>query len=225
MRSRAVILGNAQLDCGVAALEVGADRRDEDAELVLVSGLDADDVTRGDHEGADIESSAAAKGRHPVLVGLDDLLDSIDEAILREGGHAQALRGVSHALGVEVRAEADNLAGLGGVGLQALEDLLAVVEDTSALGKLQGMVLRKEALAPSAVLVIADVGVISLHIAEGEIAPVDILLCHENHLLFKRAGKRAVFQVPDMVPPGRVSGTLIVSLYRQRNDLVTVVEE
>ena len=175
---RAVELGDDQLDGLDAALVVGAHRGHEDAELVLVSGLDADDVARGEHERADVERGAGAVRRHPGGVGLDDLLDGLDELLLGEGGHLETLGGVVHALGVHVRAEADDVAVLGGVGLEAIEDLLAVVEQAGALREGDGVVRGKAALFPRAVLVVADVAVVGVLIGEAEAAPVDVLLLH-----------------------------------------------
>lgn len=55
-------------------------------------------------------------------------------------GHLEALGRVIHTLSVHVGTEADDAAVLGGVGLQALKDLLAVMEDAAALGNMQGVV-------------------------------------------------------------------------------------
>ena len=200
-----VVLRDAQGHSGVAALEVGAHGGDQDAELVLVCGLDADDLARGEHEGAHVEGGAGPEGRDPVGVGGHDLLDGLDKAVLREDGHAEALGGICHALGVEVRAEAHDAAVFGGVGLEALEDLLAVVEDAGALAHDDAVVLGQEAFAPRAVFVVADVGVVGLHVAEGQIAPVDVLFGHGSHLLCS-----ARIQLRFMVLPTHVAGLLIV---------------
>ena len=180
VRCGAVVVGDAQLDGLEATLVVGAHRRHEDAEGVLGRGGDADDVAGADHERADVERGAGAKGRNPRGVGLDDLLDGLNEAVLGEGRHLEALGGVEHALGVLVRTEADDVAALGGVGLEALEDLLAVVEDAAALGDVHGVVGGQAALVPLAVLPVGLVAVVGLHVAEAKAAPVQILLlnCH-----------------------------------------------
>jgi len=181
---RAVELRDDELDGLNATLVVGAHRGDEDAELVLVGRLDADDVARGEHERTDVERGAGAEGRHPGSVGLDDLLDGLDELVLGERGHLEAGGGVVHTLRVHVGTEADDGAVLGGVGLEALEDLLAVVKQAGALGERDGVVGGKLALAPLAVLVVADVAVIGVLISEAEAAPVDVLLLHHAlHLL------------------------------------------
>ena len=180
----AVELGNDELDGLDAALVVRADRSDEDAELILVGGLHADDVARGEHERADVERGAGAEGRHPGGVGLDDLLNGLDELILGEGGHLEAGGGVVHALRVHVGTEADDGAVFGGVGLEALEDLLAVVKQAGALGERDGVVGGELALAPLAVFVVADIAVVGVLISEAEATPVDVLLLHHAlHLL------------------------------------------
>ena len=122
-----------------------------------------------------------------ILVGTvnsANLLDGLDELILGEGGHLEAGGGVVHALRVHVGTEADDGAVLGGIGLKALEDLLAVVKQAGALGERDGVVGGKLALAPLAVLVVADIAVVGVLISEAEATPVDVLLLHHAlHLL------------------------------------------
>ena len=179
MRSSAVVLGDGQLHGRVATLEVRADRRDEDAELILVSRLHANDIARGDHERADVERGARAERRNPVGVSRDDLLDGIDELVDRERRHDEALSGVVHALGVQVGTEAHNRTIFGRVGLQAFENLLAVMEDAGVLAEREGMILGQATLFPCAVLVIAHVAVIAGHVVEPKVAPIKIFLRHE----------------------------------------------
>ena len=129
-------------------------------------------------ERAHVQRGAGTIGRHPCGVSGNDLLDGIDEAILREGRHLQTLgRGV-HTVGVEVGAEAYDIAFFGGVGLQALEHFLAVMEDAGAFGKRDGMVGRDLALVPFAILPMRDKACVCRLIAEAQVAPVQILLFH-----------------------------------------------
>ncbi len=181
--SGAVVIGNLQLNGLDAALVVGAHGGHEDAELVLIGRLDANDVARCEHEGTHVERGARAKGRHPGGVGLDDLLDGLDKAVNGERRHAQALRRVVHALGVHIGTEAHDRAVLGGVGLQALEDLLAVVEKAGALGHHDRVVGGKLALAPLAVLIVANIAVVGVLVGKTQATPVDVLLLHVPHLL------------------------------------------
>ena len=176
--SGAVELGDLQLDGLDATLVVGAHGGHENAELVLSGRLHANDVARGEHERTDVERGAGAKGRHPGGVGADDHLDGLDELVLGEARHLEAGSGVVHALGVHVGTEADDVAVLGGVGLQALKDLLAVVEKAGALGQRNGVVGGKAALFPGAILVVAHVAVVRVHVSEAEVAPVQVLLLH-----------------------------------------------
>ena len=180
VRSSAVVLGHTQLDGLKAALEVGADRRYENAELVLIGGSNADDVAGREHERTHVQRRARAERRNPCSVRLDDLLHRFDEAILGERRHFKTLRRVVHARGVHVGAEAHDVPVLGGIRLQAFEDLLAIVKDACALGDIQRMVGGQLAFAPLAVLVVAHIAVIRLAIAEIEATPIQILLldCH-----------------------------------------------
>ena len=186
MRSSAVILGDAQGNSRVAALEVRADRRDQNAELVLGGRGNANDDTRGDHERTDVQRGARAERRNPSGVRLNDFLNGLYELVLRERGHAQALGGIAHALGVQVGTEADDVAVLGSVCLQALEDLLTVMENARALGQLDGMIGGQAALFPFAVLEITDVAVIGGHVIEAQVTPVEIFLLQRNHLPLTR---------------------------------------
>ena len=178
VRCSAIEVGRGDLDGLDAARVVRADGGNEDAELVLVSGLDADDVAGRDHEGTDVERCARAERRNPGGVCLDDFLDRLDELLLGERRHHEAGGRIVHALGVEVGAEADDIPVFGGVCLEALEDLLAVMEDARALGEREGMVGRETAFFPCAVTVVADVAVVSRLVGEPEAAPIDVFLFH-----------------------------------------------
>ena len=181
VRRSAVVVGDRDGNGGVAALEVGAHGGHENAELVLGGRLDADDLTGSDHEGTHVQRGARAVRRDPGGVGGHDLLDGLHELVLGEGGHAEALSGVVHTLGVHVGAEADDAAVLGGIGLEALEDFLAVMEDARALAQRDGVVSRKATLLPLAVLVVADVAVVGGHIGKGQVCPVQVLLLDLAH--------------------------------------------
>ena len=189
MRSSAIVLGNAQLDGGVATLEVRAHGRHEDTELVLVGRLHADDVARGDHERADVERRAGTERGHPRGVGLNDLLDRLDEAVLREGGHDQALGGIGHALGVHVGTEAHDGPIGGGIGLEPLEDLLAIMEDARALRQRDAVIGSQGALIPCAILVVGHIAIVGLAIAEIEVSPVQVLLLNGHGELLTRCGR------------------------------------
>ena len=187
MWRRAVVLGDLQLDRLDTARVVRADGRHEDAELVLVRGPDADNVARGDHERSDIERGARAKGRHPGGVGTNDLLDRLDETLTGKRRHNETLCRVVHTLGILVRPEADDVTVLGGVGLETLEDLLAVVEDASTLREPETVVRRQRTLIPGAILVVGHIAIVSRLIGKAEVTPVEILLIHMIPLRESRA--------------------------------------
>ena len=198
VRCGAVVLGNAQLDRLEATLKVRTDRGHENAERVLRSGSHANHVTGADHKRTHIQGCARTEGRNPCGVGRDDLLDGLDKLVLGERGHLQTLGGVVHTLGVHIGTEADDAAILGGVGFQALKDLLAVVEDAAALGDVHGVVGGQAALVPLAVLPMGLVAVIGLHVAKAEATPIDILLLdsHMSLLTYTVAYSRTRTQGP-----------------------------
>ena len=176
VRCGAVILGHAQLDRLQAALEIRADGRDQDAERVLGSRSNADDLAGTDHERTHVQRGAGTERRHPCSIRLHNFLDGLDETILREARHLKTLSRIKHAACVHVRTEADDGALFGGVGLQTLEHFLAIMEDAGALGKMQVVVGGQTALVPLAILPMSFVAVVGLMVAEIKAAPVKILL-------------------------------------------------
>ena len=90
---------------------------------------------------------------------------------------------VIHALCVLVGAEAHDAAVLSGICLEALEDLLAVMENTAALRNMQGVVGRQAALVPLAILPMCLIAVVGLHVIEADVAPIQILLLNGHTVL------------------------------------------
>ena len=176
--SSAVKVRDLERDRLCAALEVRADRCNEDAELVLCCRLDADDCVGTEHIGADVEGRAGAVGRYPRGVRLDDCLDSFDKTVFREYRHLKTSRGVSHSRCVEVRAEADDVAVFCRISLQTFENSLRVLQNTCRLGDRYGRIIDESALIPCAVLEVRDISFVCRHISKAETAPVDIFLFH-----------------------------------------------
>ena len=175
-----VQVGNTDGQRPDAALEVGAYRGAEDTELELAGGLHTDDGVIAKHIGPQVQAGTGAEGGHPGGIGLHGLVDGIQEPLFGEHGHFHSLTGLDHPLGIQVRAEANGLAVLGGVGLHALEHGLGVLQDAGALVHGDVGIGGQAALIPSAVLVVGYITVIRLHIAEADIAPVDIFLFHSR---------------------------------------------
>ena len=188
MRCSAVILGDAQLDRLQAALEVRTDRRDQDAEGVLGSRGNADDLARTDHERTHIERSTRTKRRHPSGVRAHNGLHGLDELVLREAGHLETLGRGEHALGVHVGAKADDRAIFGGVGLQTLEDLLAIVENARTLGKVQVVIGSQTTLVPFTIFPMRFKAVVGLMVAEIEAAPIQVFFLDGHRLLLINTG-------------------------------------
>ena len=117
VRRRAVKIRNAERKGLDPAFEIGTDGRRKDAEFVFRRGLDAEHRARGEHKRAQIQRSAAAVGRHELLVCGDRFFYGFEKFILGIHGHFQPRRGFRHALRVEVGAKTDDFSALGGVGL------------------------------------------------------------------------------------------------------------
>ena len=180
VRCCAVVFGNANGDGLQAALEVRTNGGYQDAELIFRCGSNANNLARANHERANIQRGARAKRRNPCGVRLHNLLHGFNEALLRETRHLEALGGVVHALSVHVGAETYDGAVFGGVCLETFENLLTVVENASALGKVNLVIGGKAALVPFAVFPIGDIAIVGFAVAEIEAAPVKVFLldCH-----------------------------------------------
>ena len=178
VRGSAVIVTDADRDRLHAVLEVGADRRAEETELIFVRRLDTDDRARGKEVRTQVEGTARLERRNPILVGCNNLIDSLEEHLLRDWRHLEALSRVDHALCVHVRTERDDAAVLRLVGLEALEDFLAVLQDAGALIDRDVCVIRQMTFAPLAVFEVCDVTLGDWLIRETQVIPIHIYFCH-----------------------------------------------
>jgi hypothetical protein len=145
--------------------EVGAGRGGDDEEQVLVGRLHAEAHLGRDHEGAQVEGLLAAVRGHPVLVLADQCVAGLDERLDRQLGHGEAAGGALEALGVLVRAEGGHGAVGAAVGLEALEDLLGVVQDVGRRVERDRRVRDELAVVPAAAL-----GPLDGHHVVGEVA-------------------------------------------------------
>ena len=178
VRCSAVIIADADRDRLDAVLEVRADRRAEQAELVLIRRLDADDRARSEEIRTQVEGTARLERRNPILVGCNDLIDSLEEHLLGDRRHLEALCRVDHALCVHVRTERDDTAILRLIGLEAFEDFLAVLQDAGALIDRDVGVIRQMTLAPFAILEVCDVTLGDWLVSEAQVIPIHIYFCH-----------------------------------------------
>ena len=178
VRGCTVVVADADRDRLHAVLEVRADRRAEQAELVLVCRLDADDGARREEVRTKVERTARLERRNPVLIGADDFVDGFHEHLFRYRRHLDALCRIHHALRVHIRTERDDAAVFRLVRLEALEDLLAVLEDAGALIEDDVRIIREAAFFPFAILVVRDIALRDRLIAEPEAVPIDVDFRH-----------------------------------------------
>ncbi len=107
--------------------EVGTGRAGDDVVASLLRRAHAQERLVGDHEGAEVQAGLRRR-RHPRGIDRDQLPQRFDEQVHRQLRQRQALRRALQAPAVGVRAEGpDRTVGMA-VGLDALEDLLAVVQ-------------------------------------------------------------------------------------------------
>jgi hypothetical protein len=165
-RRSTVEVADAQRQRMDAALEVGADRRRENAELIFFGGGDTDDWAAAEHKRAYIERSAGAVRRHIRGVSLDGLDDCVDETFFREYGHFEPFGAVFHALAVHIGTKSNDMSILSSVGFKALEARLRILQDTRGLADGDGVVTDKFAVVPCAVAVVRYVALVGLAVTE-----------------------------------------------------------
>ena len=113
---------------GIQALGiVGAHGADDDDVLAVVRAMYAQSGVQAHHEGADVQGGIL-RGRHPVLLQLYQLGNTRQGQLLGDLGQGHTGGGVVHAAHVVQGAEQLDGAVSGAVSLQALKDLLSIVE-------------------------------------------------------------------------------------------------
>ena len=124
----AVMRLDPDVDRGDAAGEVGADRGGDDRVAHAPGRPDPQEGLARDGEGAQVEALLVAGG-HPAGIDGDELAHGVHEVLDGELGQRQARARVGEAPGVALGTEQPDRAVGAVVGLEALEDLLGVVED------------------------------------------------------------------------------------------------
>ena len=161
-----------------SALIIRTYRHDDDAELVFIRRLNPDNRTGREHVRTDVESSSRAVGRNEISVCLYYLVNSLYEFILRERRHLKTLSRIIHALSVEVRTEAYDIAVLCCVRLESFKAGLGILQNAGTLAHNYHRVSGEAALLPFSILVVTDITLVSYTVFKTDISPVDVLLCH-----------------------------------------------
>ena len=154
--SAGIILGHPDFDRLGAALEIGADRRGDDAEDIFLRRAHAEEGLAGEHEGAQIE--AAFPLRDPLGVDAHQLLDGVEEIGFRQFRHRHAAGGFVEAAGVFLRAEENGAAIGAAIGLHALEDFLGVMQHAAGRIDRERSACQNLGRMPALVRVPADHG-------------------------------------------------------------------
>ena len=128
-RSAGVLGGEPDVDGLHAAREVRTDRRGDQRVEVLGRGPNAQPDLGGQHERPQVQRVLARRRRHPLVVDGQQLGDRREEQLFGELRHREPGRRAAEACRVGLGAErGDRAVGLP-VRLEALEDLLPVVQD------------------------------------------------------------------------------------------------
>jgi hypothetical protein len=125
----------------------------DDAEDVVLAAWTAKHGVAGEDEGAYVQGSAGLMG-DPIRVDGDEFPERHHENVFRDMGDAELVRGIVHAGDVLAGAEELDFARRSAVGLQALKDLLGVVEDDGAGRKLKRAVRNDPEIVPALSLVV-----------------------------------------------------------------------
>ena len=151
-----------------AALEVGARRRADDVVVDDARGMHAHELLGRKHEGTQVEGGAIDVG-HPLDVRAHVIHEGSHEVLAAQLGQRQTAGRVIQARSVVAGAEGPHGPVLTLVGLDALEDGLAVVEDGGTGGQFERAVGDDAALIPAALARPAHVGhVIRELLTEGQ---------------------------------------------------------
>ncbi len=110
----------------LAALEIGACGRGNDAEDIFRRRTNAQEAFAREHEGAQIEAAFAAG--YPRGVDLHQCLDSLHENVFGQHGHRHAFGRLGEAAGIFLRPEHGDAAILKPVSLHAFEDFLRIMQ-------------------------------------------------------------------------------------------------
>ena len=136
-----------------AAGEVRSCRRSDDAVGVAIRRVNAEGNLTRNHKWTQVQSFLATSGWNPLLVHFHDLAQRFKEQFLRQLRHRQATGRVLEPLGIAVGAESfDGSVGLA-VGLNALENCLAIVENRGGWIHLERSVRLHAGIVPTISLV------------------------------------------------------------------------
>ena len=113
--------------------------------------VDAEAALGGDQERAQVQALPRTLG-HPLPVLRDEQLKGVDERLLGQFGHRHPAAARVEAGRVGLGPEHDDRAGRLPVGLEALEELLAVVEHLGGRVEGERAVRLKLAVVPAALL-------------------------------------------------------------------------
>ncbi len=160
-------------------LEIGADGSNEHNHHILIGRLHAHTRGDADFKRTDIERRAGAVGRHETLVELHHLTHHLAEKFHGHGLHLDAFRTADETLCVLFHTEHAHLAVLATESLQALERLLAVVKAGSSDVHRDILGVADLDFAPFAIFISTSNIVVCGHIAESQVAPVDVCLFHD----------------------------------------------
>ena len=155
---------------------VGAHGTDDDDVLAVVGAVYTQSGVQADHKGTDVQGGILLVG-DPVPLQLDQLRDAGQGQILGDLGQGDTLSRVVHPADIVHGAEQLDGAVIGAVGLQALKDLLGVVEHLGRRIDLEGSIGDDAGVVPAlAGVIVHDEHMIGHALAEHQSGGLGLLL-------------------------------------------------
>ena len=176
----AVKIGDGDLDRFDAALEIWADWHADHAEFKFWRWRYADDRTAAVDEWTDVEGGAGAVWWNVVDVGLDELVEGIEEFFFGNGWDAEAFAGIVQTLCVQIWTEGDDAAVFGAVRFEPFKSGLRILQHAGAFGNMNDRIGDEAAFVPFAIFPGRNITIICSSILETEAAPINIF-CHKKH--------------------------------------------
>ena len=160
-----------------AILEIRAYGHNEDDELILIGGRNANLRTSTEKHRANIEGASCLVRWDEVAVELHDLEDGLFEESVRKRLHQNGVTRVLQTLGILVHAEHTNPTILATKSLQTFEACLTIVQHSGGHVHCDFLTLANTEFSPSTIAIGASHIVRSLAVTKPETAPID-LFCH-----------------------------------------------
>ena len=178
VRSRTVKITHADGYRLRTALKIRSHRCGKYAELVLVRRLYPYYSIGTEQIRTYIQCRTTAVGRNIGCIGLNRLMNGIDESLRGKYRHLQSLSRIRHSLRIQVRPEHNDTPVLRRICLQSLKTGLCILKHARTLIDHHIRIGGHLAFVPRSVLIVGNVSLICLYVTKPKVRPINILLLH-----------------------------------------------